>query len=67
MKCGSGQYITRKGEVIQLSENSLNYRVILITYNHDFLLGLASFISFVQLTFLKMPNKMSSAPPRFFV
>lgn len=59
MKCSSGQYITRRGEVIQLSENSMKYRAILITCNHDFLLGLASFISFVQITFLKIPDVMS--------
>lgn len=59
MKCGSGQYITRKGEVIQLSENSVKYRAILIICNHDSLLRLASFIPFVQIIFLKMSDEMS--------
>ena len=45
MKCGSKQHITMKVEVIQLSQHSVKYRAILTTCNHEFLLGLAPFIS----------------------
>lgn len=58
MKCDSKQHVTMKIEVTQLSEHSVKYRAIVITCNHEFLLGLAPYISQVQLSFsnYQMPD-----------
>lgn len=56
MKCGFRQYITKKEKGRQFSQNPVKYRDILIIYNHGLLFRLAPFISYVQLTFLKILN-----------